>query len=276
MNAPKVDAENALRAGDPRAALKHLSEAVRGAPADARLRIFLAQLLCVLGQWERAHTQLNVAAELDKAAIAMREVVGHAIRFELLRAQVFAGKRQPMVFGPPTAWVASLIESLTQQDNEALAASLAQRAFDEAPARSGAIDGTPFAWIADADSRLGPVLEACINGHYCWVPLEHLTRMSFEAPQDLRDCVWTPAQLHFANGGQTVAFVPTRYPGSERSDDGFICLSRKTQWREATENRWFGLGQRVLTTDLGDHDLMVVREIVFDTAVAGEVSTAEG
>ena len=65
MSDARTDAEAALKAGDPAMALKHLTAAVKAKPADANLRIFMAQLLCVLGQWERAHTQLNVVAELD-------------------------------------------------------------------------------------------------------------------------------------------------------------------------------------------------------------------
>jgi hypothetical protein len=100
------------------------------------------------------------------------------------------------------------------------------------------------------------VLEACVNGRYYWVPFSRLAKVSFDPPEDLRDCVWMPAQLTFANGGETVALVPTRYPGSQDSEDGLILLARKTEWKEAGAERWFGLGQRVLTTDTGDHDLM--------------------
>jgi type VI secretion system protein ImpE len=269
-------AEEALRAGDPRAALAHLTEAVRAKPADAKLRTFLAQLLCVLGQWERAHTQLNVVAELDKLAIPMRETVGHAIRCELLREQVFAGQRTPMVLGQPQGWLAGLIESLNQagRGEHQLAADLAARAFEDAPAVAGRIDDQAFEWLADADSRLGPVLEACVNGHYCWVPLQHLTRITFDAPEDLRDSVWMPAQLSFANGGGSVALVPTRYPGSQRSEDGLICLARKTEWLAAPGERWFGLGQRMLTSNLGDHDLMAIRQIELD--VPPEAAPAGG
>ncbi len=46
-------AERALADGDPDAALIALQEAVKAKPADAKLRIFLFQLLCVLGRWER-------------------------------------------------------------------------------------------------------------------------------------------------------------------------------------------------------------------------------
>jgi type VI secretion system protein ImpE len=278
MSDPRSDAESALRAGDPRAALAKLTEAVRAKPADASLRIFLSQLLCVLGQWERAHTQLNVVADLDKLAIPMRETVGHAIRCELMRAEVFAGKRTPMVFGQPDEWLALLIESMLQagRGEAGLSQDLAARAFDAAPAVSGRIDDQPFEWIMDADSRLGPVLEACVNGRYYWVPFSRLSRITLEAPEDLRDCVWTPAQLVFSNGGETVALVPTRYPGSQSSDDGLICLARRTEWSELGDERWAGLGQRVLATDTGEHDLMGVRNIELDEIAAGPDETSNG
>lgn len=271
---PQQAAEELLRAGDPRAALAKLTEAVRAKPADAKLRTFLAQLLSVLGQWERAHTQLNVVADMDKLAIPMRETVGHAIRCELLRAEVFAGKRTPVVFGQPEAWVAQLIESLRQQaeGHTQLAANLAAKAFEAAPTSAGTIDGQRFEWLADADSRLGPILEVCLNGHYTWVPFRHLAKVHFDAPEDLRDCVWMPAQLSFTNGGDSVALVPTRYAGSEKSTDGLINLARKTEWQPipgaAGEDRYAGLGQRVLTSDIGDHDLMAVRDITFEVAEA--------
>lgn len=264
---PQQAAEEALRAGDPRTALARLTEAVRAKPADAKLRTFMSQLLSVLGQWERAHTQLNVVAEMDKLAIPMRETMGHAIRCELLRTEVFAGKRTPVVFGQPEAWVAQLIESLKQQGlgDDKLAADLAEKAFEAAPTSAGTLDGQRFEWLADADSRLGPVLEVCLNGHYTWVPFKHLASIHFDAPEDLRDCVWTPAQLSFTNGGNSVALVPTRYPGSEKSDDGLIALARKTEWLPAPgEGRYMGLGQRVFASDAGDHDLMAIRDIVFE------------
>ena len=278
MSDPRTDAEAALRAGDPHAALQQLTSAVRAKPADAKLRIFMAQLLCVLGQWERAHTQLNVVADMDGETVAMRETVGHAIRCELMRAKVFAGQRTPMVFGQPDEWLALLIESLLQQGqgNATMAADLATRAFDAAPEIGGRVDGQPFAWLADADSRLGPVLEACVNGRYYWIPLARLSRVEFDPPQDLRDCVWMPAQLMFANGGETVALIPTRYPGSEASGDGAICLARKTEWIDAGGDRWHGLGQRVLASDAGDHALMAIRTIELDeqpaAASAGEAA----
>ncbi len=104
------------------------------------------------------------------------------------------------------------------------------------------------------------------------MPFQHLAKIHFDAPEDLRDCVWMPAQLSFTNGGDSVALVPTRYVGSEKSADGLINLARKTEWQPipgaAGEDRYAGLGQRVLTSDIGDHDLMAVRDITFEVTEA--------
>jgi type VI secretion system protein ImpE len=70
--------------------------------------------------------------------------------------------------------------------------------------------------------------------------------------------------------------VPSRYPGSHESDDGLICLSRKTVWNEIGEDRYAGLGQRVLATDGGEYDLMNVRSIELDEVPSDESEGAGG
>lgn len=261
-------AEESLRAGDPEQALKLLQDQVRLKPGDARLRVFLFQLLCVLGQWERALNQLDTAANLDPAALAMQQMYGGAIKCELLRAEVFRGHKAPMVFGQPDAWLALLIESLLRagQGDAAAAQALHEQAFDQAPETAGTLDDQRFTWIADADMRLGPVLEAVINGRYYWVPFARLSRISLEAPADLRDAVWMPAYLQFENGGESPALIPSRYPGSESVADGMIRLARKTVWEEAAPEVFLGLGQRLISTDAGEFPLMDIRTIAIDAS----------
>lgn len=264
-------AEASLKAGDPTQALTFLQDAVRAKPAEAKLRTFLFQLLAVLGQWERALNQLNVASELDAGALAMAQTYREAIRCELLRSKVFAGGTAPMVFGHPEQWLALLIESLLLhgRGESAGAKRLRAQAFDEAPATAGTLNGEPFEWIADADSRLGPVIEAVINGKYYWVPFNRLASLDIEAPADLRDFVWCPAQMHFTNGGEAVALIPTRYVGSERATEGAIQLSRKTAWVEPEPGVFLGAGQRVLATDAGEFALLEVRNLTFSDGAGG-------
>jgi type VI secretion system protein ImpE len=261
-------AEFSLKNGDPAAALAQLQEQIKAQPANAKLRIFLFQLLCVLGQWERALNQLKVASGLDASALAMAQMYGEAVRCEAIRSGVFAGRKSPMIFGEPEQWLALLIESLlvAGRGDAARAEELRLRAFEEADTSPGDLNGEPFEWIADADSRLGPVLEAVINGRYYWVPFSRLSSVTIDKPEDLRDMVWMPAQLQFENGGEQVALIPTRYPGSERSDDGLIVLARKTTWEEVAPDTHHGLGQRLLATDTGEVPLMEVRSIVIRSA----------
>ncbi len=265
-----MDAEQLIKAADTQAALVALSDQIRSKPADAKLRVFLTQLLCVTGQWERALNQLTVAAELDALAVPMKQVYGEAIRCEGLRADVFSGKRTPMIFGEPDEWLALLIESLLRagRGEEAAAEQLRLRAFDQAPATPGSMDGTAFEWLADADMRLGPVMEAFVNGKYYWIPFARLSHVKIEPPEDLRDCVWTPAHLKFSNGGESLALIPTRYPGSQTSSQGEIQLARKTEWLELRTDVWMGLGQRIIGTDTGEHALMDIREIVFESSAS--------
>jgi type VI secretion system protein ImpE len=185
------------------------------------------------------------------------------VRCEAIRADVFDGKRSPMVFGEPEQWLALLIESLlvAGRGERGQAAELRASAFDQAGASSGDIDGRPFEWIADADSRLGPVLEAVINGRYYWVPFSRVSRISIEAPVDLRDLVWMPARFEFENGGESVALIPTRYPGSESAADGLIALARKTVWEDVGGDAHNGFGQRIIATDVDDVPLLDIRSI---------------
>jgi type VI secretion system protein ImpE len=263
-------AEQAVREGDLVAALDHLQNQVRKDPSKSELRVFLFQLLSVMGQWERAQTQLNVAADLDAGALAMAQMYREAIACERLRAEVFTGKRSPVVFGEPEEWLALLIEALlvTGTPRAGQAQELRARAFEAAAASTGTIDGQPFEWIADADMRLGPVCEAVINGRYYWVPFERLTRIDLEPPADLRDVVWLPAHFQFTNGGETVGVIPTRYPGSENAEDAQVRLARKTVWNEEAPEVFTGLGQRILTTDTGEHPLMDIRSIRIGAAGA--------
>src|SRR5262245_20059145 len=274
-----MSADELLREGKLDEALAALQQQVRAKPADAKLRVFLFQLLAVQGQWERALTQLNVSGELDASALAMVQTYREAIRCELLRAEIFAGKRSPLIFGQPEEWLALLMESLrlTAEGKYDAASGLRDKALEAAPATAGTIvTGTPsrgvgegstppteipFEWLADADSRLGPVFEAIVNGRYYWIPLNRVKRLDVEPPADLRDVVWMPAHFVWANGGDNVALLPTRYPGSESSADPLIRLARKTDWTEPAPGTYCGQGQRMLTADSGEFSLMDVRQI---------------
>ena len=272
--AEATEAQEFLRAGKLPEALKALENAVRKNPADPALRVFLFQLLCVIGQWDRALTQVKLSADMEAKNALLPHMYGDAIQCEALRSEVFAGKRQPLLFGKPAEWAGWLVQAsqLAAQGKMADAKALRDQAFEAAPTTSGTIttkDGEqPFEWIADGDGRLGPVLEIILEGRYFWVPFNYIQQIKIEEPVDLRDMVWTPAQFTWSNGGTSVGLIPTRYAGSEKSTDGALAMSRATQWNDAGEDLFIGVGQRLLATDAGEFPLVDIRLIKLNTAEA--------
>ena len=259
-----MQAEQSLNQGNLKEALAQLQDSVRKDPSNPKLRVFLFQLLAVLGQRGRALTQLTVAGELDVANLLMVQTYREAIQCEALREEVFDGKRTPMIFGDPQQWVALLVEALhlDSQGHHQQAKALRGQALEAAPEISGTINDAGFDWIADADSRLGPVLEAIVNGRYYWIPFQQIGRIDIEEPMDLRDVVWLPAQFTWVNGGNSSGLIPTRYPGSESSVDPTIQLARKTEWEEIFDGVYKGMGQRLLATNVEDYALLDVRQVI--------------
>ncbi len=260
-------AEQFLQEGNLQETLVQLQNQVKKDPANAKLRTFLFQLLAVLGEWDRALAQLNVAGDLDAATLAMVQTYREAIRCELLRKDIYSGLKTPQIFGEPQQWIALLVQALklTADQQYTEAKTLRDQAFELAPAIAGTINGESFEWLADADGRLGPVIEAIINGQYYWIPFLQIQEIQIEEPVDLRDVVWMPAHFLWLNGGDAVGLIPTRYPLTELADDSLLRLGRKTEWKELGDETFIGLGQRLLSTDKNDYALMDVREIKFNS-----------
>lgn len=254
-------AEENIRMGNLQVALEDLQDHIRKQPENSRYRIFFFQLLSVLGQWDRAISQLTVLESLDRDTWPMVQMYRSAIQCEVLRAEIFAGRQTPLIFGEPPPWMAWLLESLrlVTESRHDQARKLRDQAFDQAAPSSGTIDDKPFEWIADADPRLGPVLELILNGRYYWAPFEQIRMINISKPEDLRDLVWLPARFVWSNGGEAVGLIPSRYPDTENAEDSAIQLARTTQWRKVIDDVHHGLGQRMLATDQDDYPLLEVR-----------------
>ena len=261
-----MDALAALKSGDVRQTLDLLKVEVRRAPRDARLRTFLFQMFCITGEWDRALTQLGVAGELDPSTDAMVQTYRVLVRCEVLRAKVFAGTRTPTVIGDPGTWLPLLIEAtrMVAAGDGPGAARLRDAAFEAAPPLAATLNGEASDWVADADPRLGPTIEAVIDGKYAWIPYERIAAIAIEPPQDLRDQVWMPASFTWTNQGTSVGFIPTRYPGTTASAEPALLLARRTEWLE-TEEWSIPIGQRMLVTDGAETALMDLRSLRFQS-----------
>lgn len=258
-----TDAEAHIKAGRLEEALAAVQSLVRSAPAEPRARLFLFHLLCVLGQWERALNQLSVSRDLDAESVLLAQVFEPVVRAEMHRDTIFAGNAGPMIFGEPDAWLGHLVHAnqLFAKGDREQAQKLRNEAFEAAPATSGTLNGEPFDWIADADSRLGPVLEVILNGSYYWVPFARIRAIDLPAPKELRDLVWIAAKFTWSNGGEAHGFIPARYPSTTAASAGDLRLARRTEWEEFGGDYYVGLGQRMLSLSTQDIPILEARTV---------------
>ncbi|SDT88585.1 type VI secretion system accessory protein TagJ [Halopseudomonas salegens] len=237
---------------------------IRKEPAEVKHRVALAQLYMASRQWQQATAQLERAAQLAPACMPLAAAYNEAIRCEMLRNKVLAGESLPAMLDGAPAWVNTLASALhlLSLNDVAQAAQMRDDAFDAAQACRFEINGQAAEWLADADSRLGPVCELFMNGAYYWVPLSDIAELEAEAPVDLRDLFWLPCSVKLVDGQAFSALMPCRYPDEDGQGGDDTLLCRKTEWQELGSDTWVGLGQKIFVSDSGEFPALSVRSLV--------------
>ena len=265
------------------AALARAEQGVRAQPTDVHVRWFLFELLCVLGHWERALKQLQTCATMDPSLDGTAQALRGLIRAEHQRDEVFAGRQMPVPVVDLPDWMAGLARAIAANasgDHDS-ADQLRAAALAQAPEAAGRSNAGDFAWIADSDTRLGPVCELVAAGSYRWIAFADLRAVTIEAPTRLFDLVWASAQFTLRGGASAGTalrgYIPVRYPGSTAGTDA-LRLSRETLWRDVGATGVFATGQKTWMTDAGDWPLLDLRDVDFTSAspMAADGSLATG
>jgi type VI secretion system protein ImpE len=247
-----MDAEQFFKAGDLAAARAALAAELRSKPDDVRARQFFWQLLAIVGDLDKADAQLKALGGVQASAMMLGSVYMQAINAERLRSRTFAGEIAPKSLVGVEPWVQGLLDALAATiKGEAGAGARHEAALADAPTSAGSRDGVAFEWLADADSRFGPMLEVIIGADYGFIPFVAMNRVRAAPVADLRDTVWRPAEISLKSGQSSMAFIPARYPGTTATGDAALLLGRRTDWIEA-DGIETGLGQRLLATDIDD------------------------
>ncbi len=266
-----TDAKALFDEGKLLAAIERLTQDVRSNPADLHSRIFLFELLCFAGDFERAEKQLDVVAHQSAAMQIGTAVYKQILAAEKARHAVFAHDQLPDFLMTPPEHAPYHLEALklVREGEPAKAKILLQKALDLRPAQAGQIDGAPFQDFEDADPFLGPFLEAIINGRYAWLPFEQLRRIQIARPQQLRDLIWARARIESRSENAGEVFLPVLYPGSAGHQDEAVKLGRTTTWIENGEGLAQGVGQRMFLIDEQEWAMLELAEIEFADAGGG-------
>jgi type VI secretion system protein ImpE len=259
------NAHDNLRSGDIKAAKAQLIAHLRHTPDAIPARMFLFQLLCVEGQWNKARTHLRTLAQVSPEAQMLSAAYGQAIDAEHTRAEALAGRIDTPLLVETGGWAQDLACAVRADANGQFdeGDALRVRAFDSSPDAVGDIDGRLFKFIFDGDTRFGPCFEAMVGGRWGLIPFCAAREITPQRPVDLRDLVWLPAEIMLLDGRTLAALLPARYPGTEFEQDPKLRLGRRTEWREQ-DGRIYGLGQRMWALSDGeDIGLLSFRKITF-------------
>lgn len=269
--------------------LEEVEGRIRRQPDILQHRLLCFDLLCLLGEWQRALGQLQMCARLEPDRMPEAYLYKDLVEGELFRCDVLAGTRLPVLTPDTPAWLSKQLKALALQAHNDVdgADALREEALEEAPEVGGNVDvlsaataGTVasslvFQWISDSDTRIGPALEAYVVGQYRWIPFSAIERICLAGPQVPRDLLWLPARINFCAthtqpAQELAAYLPARYAGSEHASDS-ARLGQESRWETLGRTCVMGIGQKVWGTDQGDISLYDVREIRFATGAGRDV-----
>ena len=242
-----MDASALYKAGQLGPAIEALGLELRKQPTDTKRRIFLFELLCFAGEYDRASKQLDVLSSGGKDAESGAMLYRAALHAHRTREEMFARNELPV--------------------SSALASP------------SGTCDGISFSSFTDEDDRIGSNLEVFIAGSYTWIPFHYIESVEMEPPTRLRDLLWAPALLHTTKDfrlqdlGQVL--LPALAPLSSRHPDDAVRLGRTTVWIEDSNHGAVPAGQKIYLADDAELPLLEIRELEFQGADAGTDGEAD-
>lgn len=233
--------------GNLSAALDALTSAVKSNPRDMEARGFLAELLCVRGELDRADAQLDAMAKLDAGASPGIALFRQLIRAERWRHEVHRQGRAPEVLAAPSPAVRAALQALAElrAGDGAAATKTVQAAEEQRTRPQGKCDGAPFDDLRDLDDVCSGVLELLTSTGKCiWAPFETIVSIQFDKPLRPRDLLWRPADVSIRGGPDGKVFVPLTYAPTRGEPDDAARLGRSTDWLGAEGEIMTGVGLR--------------------------------
>jgi type VI secretion system protein ImpE len=268
-----MDAAELYRAGQLQRAIEAATAAVKEKPADLVRRGFLAELLCIVGNFDRADAQLEIVGNQQPKAVVGVSLLRQLIRAARSRQEFFAAGRVPDVLKHPSDSMRLRLEAwaVHRSGDHARAAELLQAAEAARPAAAGQRNGAPFADLRDLDDLLAGVVEVMTStGKYYWVPIEHVVRLAPRKPERPIDLLWLPAEMSVRGGPDGVVYLPCVYGDTPADAGDTLLLGRATEWIDGPGGVVRGRGQRMFL--VGDQDLSILDlgELVFADGSSSE------
>jgi type VI secretion system protein ImpE len=248
-------------------AINQLNQDIKTNPRDTRNRIFLFELLCFSGDFQRAELQLETIGQLSNDAKVEigTQVYKNLLEAEKSRARFFKNGGEPKFLSKAPAYAGLHLAAMTAlRDNRpAQAEKLLAESENSRINIAGQADSQPFNNLRDCDDLLAPFLEVIVQRDYVWVPFENIKQLEIAAPAKLRDLIWIPAKVELRNDPLGEVYLPCLYSASSDHPDDRVKLGRMTDWNTLGEGCVLGAGQRMFFVDDTERPIHEVRKIDF-------------
>lgn len=251
-----MNAINLYRQGNLAAAIDAGAQELRAVPDHAGKRAFLAELLCIRGNYERAETQLETLLALEPRSLITVGTWRNLLQAATARQEVFYEGAVPDVISSISPRVQSLLQVLLALREGRDATELVARVEDERERAPCSINGAAVDDLRDVDDRFTGIVELLAsNGKYFWVEQSDIVSLHFDKPERALDLLWRRAEIVLISGSIGQVFVPAVYPTPTNSEDAQ--LGKTTDWLEG-HGVAVGIGQRML---LADDEAIALNEI---------------
>jgi type VI secretion system protein ImpE len=228
-----MDTRELYRAGKLTEAVARQNEEVRSHPTDVEKRSFLSELLCLVGNLERADTQLEAIERMQPGCGPGLGLMRQLIRAEKTRIEVQHEGRAPEFPSPPSQHAELLVRAgvALRAGDDQEAARLTAEAEEVRPRAAGTCDGEAMDDFRDLDDFTAGTFEVLTStGRYLWIPMEQVLSLQFDPPSRPLDLLWRPAMMDLRDGPEGKVFVPATYSHFGQDVDDAARLGRRTDW----------------------------------------------
>lgn len=259
------EAKTLLDSGNLDGAIQEALNAVRSKPTDVTARIFLFELSCFSGDWERAEKQLEVIGQQDAIAMIGSHIYKQNFKAERDRIGLFSEGLIPECLMPPPNYVEGLLAAVSHVKDGKIkeAIEVVSQVEENRPAFAVKVNGEESADFRDCNDLTMCVFEAIVKDSYTWLPFEQVETVEFVPAKTLRDKYWMQAEIGMTNGTKGEMFIPSLYVDTFKSDNDEIRLGKVTDWRETGEDLFIGEGVRLYQLDGGYKPISEIESIEF-------------
>lgn len=234
--------------------IKEIENQIKLNPTEFGERWLLFQLLCLIGEWQRALKQLQLCAQMRSEFEQQAHLYRGLIACELFRQECFTGHKRPAFIQTQPSWLNLLLDAipLDLSGDKLQADEIRLQALSSIADIAGLLNSDKsFLWISDSDTWLGPTIELVIGGIYTWLPFEQIHSITSKPPTNILELLWKPAHLVLKDGSEYHTFLMARCNELDSTDDALL-LCQKTIWKEFGQSSVRAYGQKTWQTDQGE------------------------